>query len=440
MKILHILNNYLPHQIAGTEVYVSALARELKLKQVESVIVIPNNKNKYEEYLFEDIRVIKYAEFSVADREIITGLKAPLGLNNYLEILILEKPDIVHFHELAGSIGVGIFHLRATKNLGFKIVITLHLAKYSCQTGTLMYMNNAKCDGVIRNIKCSKCWLNNMGEDGFKASIITFFFTLFYIFNFDSRFLKNSLGTALSLPNIIGETRSRLLELENLSSKIIVLTNWYRNILVNNGITESHISVIDQGIPNPFIQTKIREKSLPVLRLIYVGRISHFKGVDILIKCVNEINSEKIFLDIYGSATEEKYFNYCMKLLDDKSNISWKGDLHPNLVLSTIGQYDVLCIPSMVAEMGPFVLKEAFAAGTPVLASDVYGNSEQIQHNVNGWLFKFKNIVSLKHQLIELMNNPDLIQFARNNIKPIRSFEGVAQDQLVIYQSILDVS
>ena len=38
MKVIHVLNAYLPEQIAGTEIYVNALARELKNFAVESNI------------------------------------------------------------------------------------------------------------------------------------------------------------------------------------------------------------------------------------------------------------------------------------------------------------------------------------------------------------------------------------------------------------------
>ena len=42
MKIVHVLSSYLPHQIAGTEVYVSALIRELKKRNINSKVIIPN--------------------------------------------------------------------------------------------------------------------------------------------------------------------------------------------------------------------------------------------------------------------------------------------------------------------------------------------------------------------------------------------------------------
>jgi glycosyltransferase involved in cell wall biosynthesis len=436
MKVLQVLNNFLPHHIAGTEVYVASLARELKFKQTESVILIPNSQNLYEEYFFEHIKVIKYAESSVANREIIAGKKVPEGLQNFVNTVDSEKPDVVHFHELAGSIGIGISHVRAVKALGYKIVITLHLAKYSCRTGTLMYMNKIKCDGIIRKIKCSRCWLNNMGENGIKATLITAGFTMMDVLNIDTRFLSNSFGTVLAFPRIIEEAKSELLELQDLTEAIVVLTQWYQRILVNNGLSKSHLPIIEHGIPNPFSRTYFHQNKNQSLRLIFIGRISYFKGVDLLINSVKQLPSDKVSLDIYGSTTEEDYFKACLKLSKECVNINWKGQVAPDLVIPTIEKYDVLCIPSMVSEMGPFVLMEAFASGIPVIASNVYGNAEQIKHDENGWLFCFNDINSLTFHLKKLIQNPSLIDIAKSNIKSVRNFDLVASEHFELYNKI----
>ena len=88
MKVIHVLNAYLPDQIAGTEIYVNALARELNNLGVESKVLIPNyGSTETIKYEYEGIEVIKYAEPTKASREIITGEKAPAGLDNFLEVL-----------------------------------------------------------------------------------------------------------------------------------------------------------------------------------------------------------------------------------------------------------------------------------------------------------------------------------------------------------------
>lgn len=47
---------------------------------------------------------------------------------------------------------------------------------------------------------------------------------------------------------------------------------------------------------------------------------------------------------------------------------------------------------STFSEMSPLVIQEAFAARLPVIASNVYGNAEQITHGENGLLFNFNDV------------------------------------------------
>ena len=437
MKIIHVLNWYLPEHIAGTEVYVSALTRELKRIGILSKVVIPNyGKTENESYFFEEVEVIKYAEPTLVDRAHITGQKAPGGLPSFLKILDIEKPDIIHFHELDGSIGIGLFHVEEAKKLGIKLIMTFHLPKYTCKTGTLMYMNQIKCDGVISKFKCSDCWLNQSGLKKTKIQLIKATYSFMHFLHFDTRILKNKIGTALALPNIILEIRQNLLRLEAMTDSFIVLTDWYKNILLKNGIKESHLSVIYQGLPNNIKkitkQTKINKK----LQLVFVGRISHLKGVDVLLSALKNIDQNIVELTIYGNATDQKYMEKCLQISSDMKNVFWKGNIDPRLVIETISRFDVLCIPSAFSEMGPFVLKEAFAAGVPVLASNVYGNAEQIKDGENGWLFKFKDVDDLKNKIGDLINNPIKILQAAKNILHPKNFDIVATEHLNVYSKV----
>ena len=438
MKILHILNSYLPQHIAGTEVYVSALVRELKKQNILSKVVIPNyGKWENESYFFEDIEIIKYGEPTIVDRAHIIGKKAPGGLNNFLEILNIEKPDIIHFHELAGSIGVGIFHVEAARKMGFKIVLSFHLAKYTCKTGTLMYMNRTKCDGIINELKCSSCWLNETGENVIKSLIIKAGYSFMYFLKIDTRFIGNSLGTALAFPKIIAEIRENILKLQRITDAFVVLTDWYQQILLKNGIQQAHLSLIKQGLPNDYLKSSVFVKCGKKIRIVFIGRVSHFKGVDILISAIKQISQHKVELFIYGVATDEAYMNKCLRTAEGMVNLFWKGSIATNLVIDTIKEYDILCLPSTFSEMSPLVIQEAFAAGIPVLASDVYGNAEQIIDGENGWLFKFKDETDLKNKIEYLIEKPFLIDEAASKIKAVKSFKSVAEEHISLYEKIL---
>ena len=87
--------------------------------------------------------------------------------------------------------------------------------------------------------------------------------------------------------------------------------------------------------------------------------------------------------------------------------------------------------------MSPLVIQEAFAAGLPVIASNVYGNAEQIKHDVNGLLFRFKDVASLKEQLKRCINETFLLQELKKNLPPIRSFKEVGDAYEQLYKEVL---
>ena len=440
MKIIHCLNHYFPDHIAGTEVYVSALARELKTQGVISKVLIPHYDMKEDHrFYFEGTEIIKYAEPSVPDRALITGQKAPQGLGQFIEIIKKEQPDIVHFHELAGSNGISLFHVKAVKELGVRSVMTFHIAKYSCRTGTLMYMNEVPCDGVIRKIRCSKCLLNDRGEKGLRAKLITTGFTLTNALHFDTRKWNNSIGTALAFPNIITQLKEDLLSLQQHTNAFVSLTDWYRAVLLRNGISENDLHVIPQALPSDAQHTGKEPVPDGRLRLVFIGRINHFKGILLLINAVRRFPAHLVSLDLYGAATEQEYMDECLRASEGMDNISWKGIIDPTAVVNTISSYDVFCLPSAVCEMAPLVIQEAFAAGVPVLASDVYGNAEQIKHKVNGWLFKFKDVDDLAANLEKLINNRKMIEDASLQIIGVRKFNEVAKEQKKVYEKVLAI-
>lgn len=438
MKVLHCLNHYLPEQVAGTEVYTAALVRELQLVGVICKVVIPNYHNHESEYYqFENTTVIKYAEPSLLDRDLITGIKQPQGLVFFTNILKQELPDVVHFHELAGSNGLSLIHVQAAKAEGCKVIITFHIAKYTCRTGTLMYKNETTCDGIINKMKCSKCWLADKGQRGVKAAIITAGFSLINALDVDTRVWKNALGTALAFPQIIQQIKNDIFTLQTHTDAFVVLTDWYKKVLLNNGILHTHIQLIKQALPTPYVPSTSAKSLSNKLRLVFIGRINHFKGILLLIQALKNIPPQNVELDIYGKSTDEVYYSQCLLAAKSMDNVRWQGSVTPDNVVATIAKYDVLCLPSTVCEMAPLVIQEAFAASVPVLASNVYGNAEIITHNENGWLYNYNDVADLTNNINNLIANRILIDKAIVKIKAVKQFSTVAQEYVVLYTKIL---
>jgi glycosyltransferase involved in cell wall biosynthesis len=203
-------------------------------------------------------------------------------------------------------------------------------------------------------------------------------------------------------------------------------------------VKEDKISLIRQGLPfeetDNFITTTAKRNN--ELRLIFVGRISSFKGVHLILDALEQMNSEKIFLDIYGYDPMDQYSINQIKRMSMIRGVKWKVGIIAGNVVTKMKEYDALILASTFSEMSPLVIQEAYAAGIPVIASNVYGNAEQIEDGVNGWLFKFNDAEDLQQKLQMLIENPNMIREAKKYIPKVRSFSDVAKEYKFLYEEV----
>jgi glycosyltransferase involved in cell wall biosynthesis len=432
MKVIHCLNHFLPDRVAGTEIYALMLAKSLCRFDIESLIVIPGfEANEDEEYVIDRVRVIKYAA-SKGD------VNNRTGLNRFQRILQNERPDIVQFHEFTLGRGITVKHITRAKQLGIKTVMTFHIADYTCLSGSLVQKDGRLCAGLMSCRKCAFCTWHTRKMSSLQAVFLYGLYLSTSVFRYNLTRINKKLGTAISFPAIVKQLKSDLLKATEHCDKIVTLTDWYRLILEKNGIPSSQITVISQGLANKENRELLPDKSVSrvgaPLKVMFIGRITSFKGVDLLIEAVCRLSGKPILLDIYGKDDDGDYALSCKKQSENQENICWKGALAPALVLNTMQEYDVLCLPSAFSEMSPLVIQEAFAAGIPVLASNVYGNAEQIKDGINGWLFKFKDSVDLTDKLQFLIDNKEKIAEAKKNIPETKSFDEVAKEYSDLYK------
>lgn len=256
----------------------------------------------------------------------------------------------------------------------------------------------------------------------------------------DFRKMNHPLGTLLGTANIIDKVKKDLIELVDLCDQVVCLTNWYEEILLKNGISASKISVIRQGLPfgsSVKYEANNLKCDIKSLKLIFLGRISAFKGLHLLIEAMIGFESDEVELSIYGNSEIGDYESNLREKTKGMPNVHWYGKLDQSEVINTLICHDVLCLCSTFSEMSPLVIQEAKAAGIPVLASNVYGNAEQIKDGVDGLLFEFDSIESLKEQIEKLINYPELLTMLKKNITKPRSFREVADEYLELYNELL---
>ena len=113
-------------------------------------------------------------------------------------------------------------------------------------------------------------------------------------------------------------------------------------------------------------------------QIVYIGRDSHEKGIDILRDIESKINGNVV---------------YC-------TNLEWKE------TMSELQASSILVVPSRMESI-PQVIKEAFFLKIPVIATKVGGIPELVEHEKNGLLVDVNEPMQLLNTINGLLENKE---------------------------------
>ncbi|HEX3734796.1 MAG TPA: glycosyltransferase [Solirubrobacterales bacterium] len=145
------------------------------------------------------------------------------------------------------------------------------------------------------------------------------------------------------------------------------------------------------------------------LRLLFVGRPEERKGLPILLTAFGAlVEHVPCRLSVIG-ATREDVLRY---LADPElmRSIDVHGRVSGEKLWSELHGADVLCAPSLSGESFGMVLTEAFAAGTPVIASEIAGYSDVVSDGVDGVLVPPADPQRLAEELQRIYLEPERLQ------------------------------
>ncbi len=121
------------------------------------------------------------------------------------------------------------------------------------------------------------------------------------------------------------------------------------------------------------------------LRVLFVGRSEERKGLPVLLQAFEGlIEHVPARLTLIGAAPED-----VKRYVPDpamEAGIETLGRVSGEALWRRLHEADVLCAPSLAGESFGMVLTEAFAAGTPVIASQIAGYADVVTDGVDGVL------------------------------------------------------
>src|SRR5579875_3109022 len=139
------------------------------------------------------------------------------------------------------------------------------------------------------------------------------------------------------------------------------------------------------------------------LRIAFVGQAVERKGLPLLLRAFEALREHiPCELTVIGPTYEE-----LAPLMMDDHGVRVLGKVDDRRKHAELHDADVLCAPSLGGESFGMVLTEAFAAGTPVIASDIAGYRDVVRDGVDGVLVPRGDAQALAVALRDLWDEPE---------------------------------
>lgn len=134
--------------------------------------------------------------------------------------------------------------------------------------------------------------------------------------------------------------------------------------------------------------------------VLYVGRLSREKGVDVLVEAARGLDADVV---VAGSGPEEARLRAAAP-----ANVRFVGHVDRDDLPAWYAAADVLCLPSRSEPWG-MTLNEAAAAGLPLVASEAAGAAwDLVEHGGNGFRVPAGEPAPLRHALARLVEDDEL--------------------------------
>ena len=294
------------------------------------------------------------------------------------DLLRLHRPDLVHFHNTFPLISPAAHH--AVHGAGVPVVQTLHNFRLLCPVATFFRAGRA----------CEECMGKAVAYPALRHGCYR-----------QSRAASAAVVAMLTAHRLM-RTWQKTVDL------FIALSQFSRRKLIQGGLPAQRIVVK----PN-FVSAPARRGEGRGGYAICVGRLSPEKGVDVLLDAWRSLG-DVMPLKIVGDGP---LADQVRQAAQTQPSIQWLGRLPSEQVQSLMADASVVVLPSACYENFPRVIVEAYAAGTPVVASRLGAMAELVEDGRTGLLFEPGNAADLARTVASFVGDAARQSAMRDNAR-----------------------
>lgn len=382
MKVMLLVDYFMPFNPGGTEWSVYYLAQSFK-KHLIKPLIVTLNYGASEKEVYKGVGIVRMPFFKKLHQTRM--VVNPIWQNNpiffitsamyLIKVVKKENPDVIHVH--------GKFLIPAAVIAGFitrkPVVISIRDKQLLCSLGKCFFSKN--------RFKACNFWQ-------YLTSDFPWFWQN-YVTN------KNLVSLVYTLLGAIWArlAAAQIAYLAKRASCIIAISNSQKKYLEANGFKKI-VTIYNIA---PFSKPKswvFKEK-----KVLFVGKLSLGKGaqplLDAISKIIKKTKAEFIFagtVDVKQSVQEK------MKNEIFKNSTKFLGPVSHQKLTSFYRNSSLVVMPSIYPEAFGRVALEALAVGTPVVVSDRGGLPEIVDERITGRVIN-PTAEDLTEAIIDILEN-----------------------------------
>ncbi len=397
MKILHVIHGYPMRYNAGSEVYTQALAQAQAERH--EVRVFTRQEDPYRpDYAMADERDPDDARVRLhvvnqphnRDRYVFEGVD-----RRFAEVLDELCPDVVHIGHL-NHVSTSLVDEAARRAI--PIVFTLHDYWLMCPRGQFMQTHATEaeelfplCDGQDDHKCAVRCYARCFGGEPAHQEA--------------------------DLAHWTRWVHERMAHVRRMAEHVALFVAPSEYLLARFrdefGLPADKLVYLDYGFDRARLagRRRIPERGLV---LGYIGTHRPAKGIHLLVDAFGRLSGDAR-LRIWGRPNGE--FTASLKARAARlpggagERIEWLPEYENRAIVRDVfDRVDAIVVPSIWPENSPLVIHEALEAGVPVVTADFGGMREYVGHEVNGLLFRHRDVGDLTVQMQRLVDDPALAE------------------------------
>lgn len=193
---------------------------------------------------------------------------------------------------------------------------------------------------------------------------------------------------------------------------VFVNSEEYRQSWVKRGLDPAKLKIFPRGLDHqlfnperrdPVFWQKFGAATNGEVRLLYVGRISKEKDLDVLAQAYRRLRDEGLSIQLFVVG----HGPYSETLAETLPDAVFTGYLKGKELAAAYASADIFVFPSTTDTFGNVII-EAQASGVPVIVSDSGGPKELVEDNTNGLITKSHDVEDFTRAIRALVVDPAL--------------------------------